>query len=36
VVEQACSQRTPLTAIELRRLEFEIVRKIAKTFGVML
>ena len=32
--EQACAQRTPLGSIELRRMEFEAVRRIADALGV--
>jgi hypothetical protein len=33
-IEQAGQQRTPLPPIEMRRMEFEAVRKIAAVLGV--
>lgn len=33
-IEQAQSQRTPLGPIDVRRMEFEVVRKIAKELGI--
>jgi hypothetical protein len=35
-IEQAGQQRTPLTPIEMRRLEFEATRAIAAVLGVKL
>lgn len=35
-LEQAGQQRRPPTAIELRRMEFEAVRKIAAELGVQI
>jgi hypothetical protein len=35
-IEQACSQRSPLSIFDLRRMEFEAVSKIANTLGVMI
>lgn len=35
-IEQACSQRPPPSSIELRRMEFEAVRKIALALGVVI
>jgi hypothetical protein len=35
-IQQAQLQRRPPTAIEVRRMEFEAVRKIAAVFGVVL
>ena len=35
-IEQAGQQRTPLTAIQMRKMEFEAVKAIAKELGVTL
>ena len=35
-IEQAGAQRKPLTPIEMRRMEFDAVRAIAKELGVEL
>lgn len=35
-IEQAGQQRKPLTAIEMRRMEFEAVQAIARELGVEL
>ena len=31
-IEQAAAQRTPLTPVEMRRMEFEAVQKIRRAF----
>jgi hypothetical protein len=33
-IEQACNQRTPLSPIEMRRMEFEAVQRIVKCLGI--
>lgn len=33
-IEQACAQRKPPSSIEIRHMEFEVVIKILKAFGV--
>lgn len=35
-IEQAGQQHTPLTAIEMRKMEFEAIKAIAKELGVIL
>jgi hypothetical protein len=35
-IEQAGQQRTPLSPVEMRRMEFEAARKIAEQLGVIL